>query len=80
MRMTRKTFICLFLFFKCPISVFAGLTSGYERAKSGGIIWQMLGDMKTTRRVGQCIMALGGRYDSMLTEFQYVTDCPLTEF
>ncbi|XP_037027743.1 eIF-2-alpha kinase GCN2 isoform X2 [Bradysia coprophila] len=55
---------------QCPISVSTGLTTGYERAKSGGIIWQMLGDMKTTRRVGQCIMAVGGRYDSMLTEFQ----------
>lgn len=55
----------------CPISLYAGLSIGYEQAKSGGIIWQLLGNFKTKNRQGfPYVLGVGGRYDYMLSEFQ----------
>lgn len=33
-------------------------------------MWQMVGDISSGRRTKQCILAVGGRYDGMLAEFQ----------
>lgn len=52
------------------MQVYAGLPIGYKRASSGGIVWQMLGDLKPNRTAGQSVFAVGERYDTMLLEYQ----------
>lgn len=46
-----------------------GLPIHYERCRSGGIVWQMLINMKGGRK-GATVLAEGGRYDDMLAEHQ----------
>lgn len=55
---------------KCPIHIFAGLPISFERATSGGIVWQMIADLKPNRTSRPSVIAVGERYDSMLMEFQ----------
>lgn len=55
---------------QCAVSLHAGLSTGYERARNGGIIWQMLGDFKPDRKAHSYVLAVGGRYDGMLADFQ----------
>ncbi|XP_023293055.2 eIF-2-alpha kinase GCN2 [Lucilia cuprina] len=55
---------------KCPIHIFAGLPISFERATSGGIVWQMIADLKPNRTSRPSVLAVGERYDSMLMEFQ----------
>lgn len=55
----------------CPISLLAGLSVGFEQARNGGIIWQLVGNFQTKSRNGlPSVLAIGGRYDYMLAEFQ----------
>uniref|UniRef100_A0A1I8NAC2 non-specific serine/threonine protein kinase n=1 Tax=Musca domestica TaxID=7370 RepID=A0A1I8NAC2_MUSDO len=55
---------------KCPIHIFAGLPINYERAAAGGLIWQMIADVKPNRSSRPSVLAVGERYDSMLMDFQ----------
>uniref|UniRef100_A0A1A9Z9V7 Uncharacterized protein n=1 Tax=Glossina pallidipes TaxID=7398 RepID=A0A1A9Z9V7_GLOPL len=55
---------------KCPIHVFAGLPISYERASNGGIIWQLIADLKPNRSSRPAVLAVGERCDGMLNEFQ----------
>lgn len=52
---------------QCPINLCAGLSVGYEQAKNGGIIWQMVSDYKNKNPI---VLGVGGRYDYMLSEYQ----------
>ncbi|XP_031618624.1 eIF-2-alpha kinase GCN2 [Contarinia nasturtii] len=55
----------------CPISLYAGFSVGYEQAKNGGIIWQLLGEFKNKTHQGiPYMLGVGGRYDYMLSEYQ----------
>ncbi|XP_055902335.1 eIF-2-alpha kinase GCN2 [Eupeodes corollae] len=54
----------------CPIHVCAGLPISFERASSGGIVWQMIADVKPNRSARPSVLAVGERYDTMLVEFQ----------
>ncbi|GAB0096649.1 eukaryotic translation initiation factor 2-alpha kinase 4 [Sergentomyia squamirostris] len=54
----------------CPMILQPGLSIGFERARSGGIVWQMVADLKRTRRRGPDVLAVGGRYDDLLADFQ----------
>lgn len=54
----------------CPIHVCAGLPISFERASSGGIVWQMIADLKPNRTARPSVLAVGERYDTMLVEFQ----------
>lgn len=56
--------------FQCTISFHAGFSIGFDRAKSGGIIWQLLGDFKSERKAPPYVLGVGGRYDYMLSEIQ----------
>lgn len=42
----------------------------FERASSGGIVWQMTADLKPNRSGHPSVLAMGERYDAMLHEFQ----------
>ncbi|XP_052902720.1 eIF-2-alpha kinase GCN2 [Anopheles moucheti] len=55
---------------QCPLNVCPGLPVNYERAKTGGIVWQMLGELKTKRKNPLTTIAVGGRYDGKMAEFQ----------
>lgn len=56
---------------ECPITLYPGLSVGYELAKNGGIIWQLVGNFNTKSRKGlPSVLGYGGRYDYMLSEFQ----------
>ncbi|XP_013102234.2 eIF-2-alpha kinase GCN2 [Stomoxys calcitrans] len=55
---------------KCPIHIFAGLPISYERASTGGVVWQMIADVKPNRTSRPSVLAVGERYDSMLMDFQ----------
>ncbi|XP_049298688.1 eIF-2-alpha kinase GCN2 [Anopheles funestus] len=55
---------------QCPLNVCPGLPVNYERAKTGGIVWQMLGELKSKRKNPLTTIAVGGRYDGKLGEFQ----------
>ncbi|KAI8044028.1 hypothetical protein M5D96_000177 [Drosophila gunungcola] len=55
---------------KCPIQIWAGLPISFDRASSGGIVWQMTADLKPNRSGHPSILAVGERYDAMLHEFQ----------
>ncbi|XP_017067151.1 eIF-2-alpha kinase GCN2 isoform X2 [Drosophila eugracilis] len=55
---------------KCPIHIWAGLPISFDRASSGGIVWQMTADLKPNRSSHPSVLAIGERYDSMLHEFQ----------
>ncbi|XP_055627354.1 eIF-2-alpha kinase GCN2 [Toxorhynchites rutilus septentrionalis] len=55
---------------QCPITVCPGLPINYERAKSGGIVWQLVGELKSKRKNPLTTIAVGGRYDAKLTEIQ----------
>ncbi|XP_050081134.1 eIF-2-alpha kinase GCN2 [Anopheles maculipalpis] len=55
---------------QCPLNVCPGLPVNYERAETGGIVWQMLGELKSKRKNPLTTIALGGRYDGKLAEFQ----------
>ncbi|KAL9892877.1 eukaryotic translation initiation factor 2 alpha kinase Gcn2 isoform 1-T1 [Glossina fuscipes fuscipes] len=55
---------------KFPIHVFAGLPISYERASNGGIVWQLIADLKPNRSSRPAVLAVGERYDGMLNEFQ----------
>lgn len=64
-------YVILFSYEQCPISLYAGLSVGYEQAKNGGIIWQLLGDFKNKSQQGiPYVLGVGGRYDYMLSEYQ----------
>ncbi|KAH8293934.1 hypothetical protein KR054_006754 [Drosophila jambulina] len=54
----------------CPIHIWAGLPISFERASSGGIVWQMTADLKPNRSGHPSVLAVGERYDAMLHEFQ----------
>ncbi|ALC47839.1 Gcn2 [Drosophila busckii] len=54
----------------CPIHIWAGLPLSFERASSGGIVWQMTADLKPNRSGHPSVLAVGERYDAMLHEFQ----------
>lgn len=60
----------LIIHFQCPINFHSGFSTGFERAKSGGIIWQLLAEIKTDRKSNTYGLGIGGRYDDMLSEFQ----------
>lgn len=55
---------------KCPLNLNVGLSIGYEQARSGGIIWQLIGDFKPDRKGLPYVLGVGGRYDYLLSEFQ----------
>ncbi|XP_052872416.1 eIF-2-alpha kinase GCN2 [Anopheles cruzii] len=55
---------------QCPLNVCPGLPVNYERAKSGGVVWQLLGELKPKRKNPLTTIAVGGRYDGKLHEFQ----------
>uniref|UniRef100_A0A182MYS3 non-specific serine/threonine protein kinase n=1 Tax=Anopheles dirus TaxID=7168 RepID=A0A182MYS3_9DIPT len=55
---------------QCPLNVCPGLPVNYERAKGGGIVWQLLGELKPKRKNPLTTIAVGGRYDGKLAEFQ----------
>ncbi|KFB49982.1 eukaryotic translation initiation factor 2-alpha kinase [Anopheles sinensis] len=55
---------------QCPLNVCPGLPVNYERAKTGGIVWQLLGELKPKRKNPLTTIAVGGRYDGKLVEFQ----------
>ncbi|XP_035901092.1 eIF-2-alpha kinase GCN2 [Anopheles stephensi] len=55
---------------QCPLNVCPGLPVNYERAKTGGIVWQMLGELKSKRKNPLTTIAFGGRYDGKLAEYQ----------
>ncbi|EAA00405.4 AGAP012368-PA, partial [Anopheles gambiae str. PEST] len=55
---------------QCPLNVCPGLPVNYERAKTGGIVWQLLGELKPKRKNPLTTIAVGGRYDGKLAEFQ----------
>ncbi|XP_075148275.1 eukaryotic translation initiation factor 2 alpha kinase Gcn2 [Haematobia irritans] len=55
---------------RCPIHIFAGLPISYERANTGGVVWQMIADVKPNRTSRPSVLAVGERYDSMLMDFQ----------
>uniref|UniRef100_A0A182WF08 non-specific serine/threonine protein kinase n=1 Tax=Anopheles minimus TaxID=112268 RepID=A0A182WF08_9DIPT len=55
---------------QCPLNVCPGLPVNYERAKTGGIVWQMLGELKSKRKNPLTAIAVGGRYDGKMAEFQ----------
>lgn len=50
----------------------AGLPIGYDHAKSGGIVWQMMGDNKQSRsgNANSSVLAHGFRYDGLLSDFK----------
>lgn len=52
------------------ISVCPGLPINYERAKNGGVVWQLIGALKAKRKNPLTTIAVGGRYDTKLTEYQ----------
>ncbi|XP_055375008.1 eIF-2-alpha kinase GCN2 [Condylostylus longicornis] len=54
----------------CPIHICAGLPISYDRACSGGIVWQMIAILKLNRTPKPSVLAVGERYDTMLTQFQ----------
>jgi eukaryotic translation initiation factor 2-alpha kinase 4 len=55
----------------CQIHIVCGLAIGFERAKTGGIVWQMVGNLKPDRQSDNVTtIAIGGRYDSLLTDIQ----------
>ena len=58
-------------FYQCPINLCAGLPLTYERARSGGIVWQLIGELKPKRTNCLSTIAVGGRYDAMLSDFQW---------
>lgn len=47
-----------------------GLAVGYEQAKNGGIIWQLVGNFRKKNKEYPYVLGAGGRYDSMLSEYQ----------
>lgn len=49
---------------------YAGLPIGFERCRSGGIVWQMIANVNTGPRKKHTVLAHGGRYDGMLAEYQ----------
>ncbi|XP_055535172.1 eIF-2-alpha kinase GCN2 [Wyeomyia smithii] len=55
---------------QCPITVCPGLPINYERAKSGGIVWQLIGALKAKKKNPLTTIAVGGRYDAKLSEYQ----------
>lgn len=58
-------------FSQCQISLYAGLAVGYDQAKNGGILWQLLGDFKTKNQPKHPhVLGTGSRYDYMLSEYQ----------
>ncbi|XP_055679382.1 eIF-2-alpha kinase GCN2 isoform X2 [Lutzomyia longipalpis] len=56
----------------CPMILQPGLSAGFNRARSGGIVWQMVADLKKTRKHGPDVLAGGGRYDDLLADFQKI--------
>ncbi|XP_030371378.1 eIF-2-alpha kinase GCN2 isoform X2 [Scaptodrosophila lebanonensis] len=67
-----ETVVCLAysLGVTCPIHIWAGLPISFDRASSGGIVWQMTADLKPNRSGHPSVLAVGERYDSMLHEFE----------
>uniref|UniRef100_A0A1Q3F239 non-specific serine/threonine protein kinase n=1 Tax=Culex tarsalis TaxID=7177 RepID=A0A1Q3F239_CULTA len=55
---------------QCPMLVCPGLPINYERAKGGGLVWQLLGELKPKKRNPITAIAVGGRYDAKLVDFQ----------
>lgn len=55
---------------QCPMTVCPGLPINYERAKNGGIVWQLIGELKSKRKNPLTTLAVGGRYDAKLSEIQ----------
>ena len=51
-----------------PIIVQVGLALGFESSKSGVIVWQLVGEMKTGRQ--KMVLACGGSYDHILDDYQ----------
>ncbi|XP_062562568.1 eIF-2-alpha kinase GCN2 [Armigeres subalbatus] len=53
-----------------PMVVCPGLPINYERAKGGGVVWQLVGELKAKKKNPLTTIAAGGRYDTKLAEFQ----------
>ncbi|XP_058461122.1 eIF-2-alpha kinase GCN2 [Malaya genurostris] len=53
-----------------PLNICPGLPINYERAKSGGVVWQLIGALKAKKKNPLTTIAVGGRYDAKLAEFQ----------
>lgn len=55
----------------CPIIFCPGLSAGFELARDGGIIWQLVGNFKTKNEERlPSVLGIGGRYDYLLSTFQ----------
>ncbi|XP_053685295.1 eIF-2-alpha kinase GCN2 isoform X2 [Sabethes cyaneus] len=54
---------------QCPIYVCPGLPINYEIAKNGGIVWQLIGALKAKKKNPWTTIAVGGRYDSKLSDY-----------
>ncbi|XP_065075686.1 eIF-2-alpha kinase GCN2 [Ochlerotatus camptorhynchus] len=53
-----------------PMIICPGLPINYERTKGGGVVWQLIGELKAKKKNPLTTIAVGGRYDSKLAEFQ----------
>ncbi|XP_019525004.3 eIF-2-alpha kinase GCN2 [Aedes albopictus] len=53
-----------------PMVVCPGLPVNYERARGGGVVWQLVGELKAKKKNPLTTIAAGGRYDTKLAEFQ----------
>lgn len=51
-----------------PIVVQVGLALGFDLTRPGGIVWQLVGELKSGRQ--KTVMACGGSYDHVLNEYQ----------
>lgn len=53
----------------CPIVLHAGISVLFDSSRSG-IVWQLVADLKTSKSRGSDILAVGGRYDDLLSGLQ----------
>lgn len=51
-----------------PIVVQVGLAAGFDGIRPGGIVWQLVGELKSGRQ--QTVLACGGSFDNILNEYQ----------
>lgn len=55
----------------CPMHINAGFGGGENfKLKSGGIVWQMVGELKAGRHNKSTTLAAGGRYDDKILDSQ----------
>lgn len=53
----------------CPIVLHTGISVLLDRTRSG-VVWQFVADLKTSKSRGPDVMAVGGRYDDLLSGLQ----------